>query len=114
MPPRIAILPGDGIGPEVIDEAVKVLQAAGVDAEFEFALIGGAAIAQGYGLSRSGKGIGRGLGVVTLLAGIAAVGLSFAAMNDREAWTFAAGAAGTAATALFAVVLLFTPAGVKD
>ncbi len=44
MPPRIAILPGDGIGPEVIDEAVKVLQAAGVAADFEFALIGGAAI----------------------------------------------------------------------
>lgn len=44
MSVRIAVLPGDGIGPEVIDETVKVLRAAGVDAEFDFALIGGAAI----------------------------------------------------------------------
>jgi 3-isopropylmalate dehydrogenase len=44
MPAKVAVLPGDGIGPEVIDEAVKVLRAAGVDAEYEFALVGGAAI----------------------------------------------------------------------
>jgi len=45
---RIALLPGDGIGPEITDATVKVLKAAGKihghDFEFEEALIGGAAI----------------------------------------------------------------------
>jgi 3-isopropylmalate dehydrogenase len=45
---RIAVLPGDGIGPEVTAEAVKVLQSvaghARVSLEFEQALVGGAAI----------------------------------------------------------------------
>ena len=40
---RVAVLPGDGIGPEVIDEAVKVLKAAGCDYQFESAPFGGAA-----------------------------------------------------------------------
>lgn len=40
---KVAVLPGDGIGPEVTDEAVKVLRASGADLEFEFALVGGAA-----------------------------------------------------------------------
>ena len=43
MPKTIAVLPGDGIGPEVTAEAVKVLQASGADLEFHHALIGGAA-----------------------------------------------------------------------
>jgi 3-isopropylmalate dehydrogenase len=45
---KIAVLPGDGIGPEVMVEAIKVLDAAskiyGFDLEYEFADIGGAAI----------------------------------------------------------------------
>lgn len=45
---RIALLPGDGIGPEVTREAVKVLQAVGrcfgIDFQFTETLIGGAAI----------------------------------------------------------------------
>jgi 3-isopropylmalate dehydrogenase len=45
---RIAVLPGDGIGPEVIAEAVRVLRAvakhSGASFEFEQALVGGAAI----------------------------------------------------------------------
>jgi 3-isopropylmalate dehydrogenase len=45
---RIAVLPGDGIGQEVIPEAVRVLEAVaratGVKFEFEYALVGGAAI----------------------------------------------------------------------
>jgi 3-isopropylmalate dehydrogenase len=45
---RIAVLPGDGIGPEVTAEAVRVLEAVGkhtgVRFDFEHALIGGAAI----------------------------------------------------------------------
>ena len=45
---KIAVLPGDGIGPEVIAEAVRVLHAVGKSSgasfEFEQALVGGAAI----------------------------------------------------------------------
>ncbi len=44
---RIAVLAGDGIGPEIVDEAVKVLQAASAWFRFELALtpalVGGAA-----------------------------------------------------------------------
>jgi len=40
---KIAVLPGDGIGPEIVTEAVKVLQVLGLDIEFEQALVGGAA-----------------------------------------------------------------------
>jgi len=47
MTKKIAILPGDGIGPEIISEAVKLLRAlqanAGLAIEFEEALVGGAA-----------------------------------------------------------------------
>ncbi|MBI4611837.1 MAG: 3-isopropylmalate dehydrogenase [Candidatus Rokubacteria bacterium] len=55
---KIAVLPGDGIGQEVIPEAVKVLErvarGAGVEFEFEEAPIGGAAIdATGVPLSDS-------------------------------------------------------------
>lgn len=41
--PLIALLPGDGIGPEVIDQAVRVLDAAGCGLTFEQAAVGGAA-----------------------------------------------------------------------
>lgn len=48
MQARIAVLPGDGIGPEVIAEAVKVLkgvaQTYGHEFTFQEALVGGAAI----------------------------------------------------------------------
>lgn len=43
MPYKVAVLPGDGIGPEVIDEATKVLKATGISIEFEIGLLGGAA-----------------------------------------------------------------------
>ena len=42
---KIAVLPGDGIGPEIVAEAVKVLKALGRPFEFEFADVGGAAYA---------------------------------------------------------------------
>src|SRR4051812_22594261 len=42
--PRIALLPGDGIGPEVVDAAVEVLRAVGDSLEFDTHLVGGAAI----------------------------------------------------------------------
>ncbi len=43
MAHKIAVLAGDGIGPEVTNEAVKVLQATGLDLEFTHALVGGCA-----------------------------------------------------------------------
>ena len=48
QPYRVALLPGDGVGPEVVTEAVKVLHATeesrGPTFRFETALVGGAAI----------------------------------------------------------------------
>ncbi|MBI1334533.1 MAG: 3-isopropylmalate dehydrogenase [Armatimonadetes bacterium] len=43
---KIAVLPGDGIGPEVIAEAVKVVKATSDKYEFEEAIIGGIAYDQ--------------------------------------------------------------------
>ena len=47
MSKKIAILPGDGIGPEIINEAVKVIECLqqdyGLEVELELAAIGGAA-----------------------------------------------------------------------
>lgn len=48
MTKKILILPGDGIGPEIVTEAVKVLallrDTSGLDVEMDEALVGGAAI----------------------------------------------------------------------
>ncbi|HAT32083.1 MAG TPA: 3-isopropylmalate dehydrogenase, partial [Janthinobacterium sp.] len=43
---KIAILPGDGIGPEIMEQAVKVLNALGEPFEMETAAVGGAGYAQ--------------------------------------------------------------------
>ena len=40
---KIAVLPGDGIGTEIVAEAVKVLKALDLPFEMETALVGGAA-----------------------------------------------------------------------
>jgi 3-isopropylmalate dehydrogenase len=44
---KIAVLPGDGIGPEIVAEAIKVLEVLNIESnlglEFEYGLIGGAA-----------------------------------------------------------------------
>ena len=40
---KIAVLPGDGIGTEIVAEAVKVLNTLGLDLQLEQALVGGAA-----------------------------------------------------------------------
>lgn len=40
---KIAILPGDGIGPEITEQAVRVLQALNLSLEFQHAPVGGAA-----------------------------------------------------------------------
>ena len=42
---NIAILPGDGIGPEIMAEAVRVLEVLDIPYESETALVGGAAYA---------------------------------------------------------------------
>jgi 3-isopropylmalate dehydrogenase len=44
MTPRIILLPGDGIGPEIIAPAVEVLRAVGADFEYEEHVFGGASI----------------------------------------------------------------------
>ncbi|HNS73329.1 MAG TPA: isocitrate/isopropylmalate family dehydrogenase, partial [bacterium] len=48
MKKQIAILPGDGIGPEVVHEAVQVLEIAGrrcgLELAFKQALVGGSAL----------------------------------------------------------------------
>lgn len=43
MTKTILLLPGDGIGPEVVSEARHVVEALGLDIKFEEALVGGAA-----------------------------------------------------------------------
>jgi len=57
---KVALLPGDGIGPEIIDEAVKVLKAVekrfGIEFEFVEGLVGGASLdACGLPLSEESK-----------------------------------------------------------
>ena len=44
MAHKVVLLPGDGIGPEIMGPAVEVLRAAGADLEYEPHLFGGAAI----------------------------------------------------------------------
>ena len=39
---KIAVLPGDGIGPEIIEQAVKVLKAFDLQENLKYAPIGGA------------------------------------------------------------------------
>ena len=51
---KIAVLPGDGIGTEIVAEAVKVLNVLGLPLEMESALVGGAAYeAHGHPLPES-------------------------------------------------------------
>ncbi len=51
---KIAVLPGDGIGTEIVSEALKVLQVLGLSFELETALVGGAAFeAHGHPLPES-------------------------------------------------------------
>ena len=45
MSKKIAVLPGDGIGPKIVEQAVKVLKALGCDFEMEYADVGGVAYA---------------------------------------------------------------------
>src|SRR5665213_4277226 len=44
MAPRVILLPGDGIGPEIIAPALEVLRAVGAEFEYEEHVFGGASI----------------------------------------------------------------------
>ena len=41
---KICVLPGDGIGPEIMAQAIRVLNALGLKLEMEEALLGGCAV----------------------------------------------------------------------
>ena len=70
-------------------------------------IIGAAALGVGASLARNGSGWGKGIGLLAAIAGLGAIGLNLLAMMDAKAWTFPAGGAGTAATALLALTLLW-------
>ena len=71
---RIALLPGDGIGPEVIAEAVRVLGAIGLPFTFQEALVGGAAY----------KAVGHPLPAETLEIARVADAILFGAVGDPD------------------------------
>jgi 3-isopropylmalate dehydrogenase len=69
MAPRVILLPGDGIGPEIIGPALEVLRAVGADFEFEERLVGGASIdAHGTALTDDTLELCRGSDAVLLAA----------------------------------------------
>jgi 3-isopropylmalate dehydrogenase len=67
--PTVVLLPGDGIGPEIIAPAVEVLRAVGADFDYEEHLFGGAAIdAHGTALTDEALTACRGADAVLLAA----------------------------------------------
>jgi 3-isopropylmalate dehydrogenase len=69
MAPRVILLPGDGIGPEIIAPAVEVLNAAGAELQFEEHPFGGASIdAHGTALTDETLAACRGADAVLLAA----------------------------------------------
>jgi 3-isopropylmalate dehydrogenase len=69
MAPQVILLPGDGIGPEIIDPAVDVLKAVGAEFEFEQHRFGGASIdASGTALTDETLTACRGADAVLLAA----------------------------------------------
>jgi 3-isopropylmalate dehydrogenase len=69
MAPRIILLPGDGIGPEITAPAVEVLHAVGADFEYEEHVFGGASIdAHGTALTDETLSACRGADAVLLAA----------------------------------------------
>lgn len=71
---RIALLPGDGIGPEVIAEARRVLDALGLELAYDEALVGGAAY----------KAVGHPLPAETLEIARRADAILFGAVGDPD------------------------------
>ncbi|MXP32209.1 hypothetical protein [Parerythrobacter jejuensis] len=70
------------------------------------ALVGLAAIGLGLAALQGGTTLGKVLGGLSILAGLAAAGLNLLGMANGMEMTFPAGAAGTAATALLALTAL--------
>ena len=69
MAPRVILLPGDGIGPEIMAPAVAVLNALGVGLDYEEHLFGGASIdAHGIALTEETLAACRGADAVLLAA----------------------------------------------
>ncbi|MGI8715876.1 MAG: 3-isopropylmalate dehydrogenase [Solirubrobacteraceae bacterium] len=67
MAPRVVLLPGDGIGPEIITPAVEVLGAVGAEFDYEEHRFGGAAIdAHGIALTEETLAACRGADAVLL------------------------------------------------
>ena len=77
-------------------------------------LLGSAGLVLGIAAVRSVAGPGKALGGLAAIAGLAAVVLSFLGMVDAKSWTFAAGAAGTAITALLGLIILRLPDGAPE
>ena len=74
------------------------------------AMFGLAAIGFGIGALRGGA-VAKGLGIAGILSGGAAAILCLLGMADGMAWVQPAGAAGTLATALLALLIVFTGRG---
>ncbi|MBX7495924.1 hypothetical protein K3172_08670 [Qipengyuania sp. 6B39] len=68
-------------------------------------LLGAAGILLGMEALRAETSMGKTIGALALLSGLAAVLLNLLGMIDAKAWTFAAGAAGTAVTAFVGLML---------
>jgi 3-isopropylmalate dehydrogenase len=69
MAPRVVLLPGDGIGPEIIAPAVQVLRAVGADFDYEEQVFGGASIdVHGTALTEETLAACRGADAVLLAA----------------------------------------------
>jgi 3-isopropylmalate dehydrogenase len=69
MAARVVLLPGDGIGPEIIGSAVEVLRAVGTQLEYEEHIFGGASIdAHGTALSDETLAAARSADAVLLAA----------------------------------------------
>jgi 3-isopropylmalate dehydrogenase len=54
MAPKIVLLPGDGIGPEIMQSAIQTLDALGAELDYEEHLFGGASI-DAYGTALTGE-----------------------------------------------------------
>src|ERR1700735_1086108 len=69
MSQKVILLPGDGIGPEILPAAVEVLNAVGAEFEYEEHLFGGASIdAHGTALTDETLAACRGADAVLLAA----------------------------------------------
>lgn len=68
-------------------------------------LLGAAGIVLGMEALRAETGVGKTIGGLAIVAGLAAIFLNLLGMIDAKAWTFAAGAAGTAVTAFVGLML---------